>query len=273
MLMRKPGLFFAFLFAVGLAPAQDAPLLEASIQPNMLTEKPGARRKKPSSPASNPAPDVDNTSQSKYAIVELAVQENDGAAPAEHFYLDVFKVLPDGRREMVRTKRQVGNRCQLYLERGYEHQLKIEIWEHETVELSIAPTEIEAGVAALKKEAILKKLAVPEAPPAPAPDLVIEEEEEEVPVVSLALAELPVEASTANEPVAAPAPAPAAKPAQKYWRLSTNAALHHEMDETSRAIARLSAGAQVEVLERTTKEWWLASYQGKVGWLATSSLD
>lgn len=271
MLMRKLWLFFALLLAVGLAPAQDAPLLEASIHEHALAEKPGTRRKKPSSPASKPAAVVLNNNQSKYAIVELAVQESDGAAPAEHFYLDVFKVLPDGRREMVRTKRQVGSTCQLYLERGYEHQLKIEIWEHEAVELVVTADEIETGDAALKKEAILKKLAAPAV--APAAEQVLEIEEEEAPAPSSAPAELTVETSTANGPAAAPAPATAAKPAQKHWRLSTNAALYHAMDETSRAIARLSAGAQVEVLERTTKEWWLASYQGKVGWLSTSSLD
>ena len=45
-----------------------------------------------------------------------------------------------------------------------------------------------------------------------------------------------------------------------------------DMDVNSRILARLSVGMEIEVLERTTADWWMVAYRSKIGWVEARRL-
>ncbi|MCB0582368.1 MAG: hypothetical protein KDD10_24030, partial [Phaeodactylibacter sp.] len=57
---------------------------------------------------------------------------------------------------------------------------------------------------------------------------------------------------------------------ERSLRLKKNASIYKEMDSGSQVLARLSAGMEIEVLERTTPEWWMVAYRNRIGWLEVS---
>lgn len=239
----------------------------------------------------------------KYAVVNGAVQIEGDDSPVTAFHLDVYKLLPDGRRELARTGHQAGNTFRLYLERAYTYFIRIESWGCERMEMEVTATQLQEAEAPLQLTAQLKKAAP--ATPVAAPAVVAAV----TPPASAPAAERPAAVAPtppkeegAPTPVAEPSPAVQAETQvekeepqpvettiaaesamqvaekeapglqQHTFRLAQDASLLYEMGDTSRVMARLSAGVQVEVLERTTPEWWLVGYRNKVGWIAVAVL-
>ncbi len=272
----------------------EIPVVEAS-PPQPAADSPVAPR-----PAKGPE---------KYAVVNGAVQIEGDDSPVTSFHLDVYKLLPDGRRELARTGHQAGNTFRLYLERAHTHFIRIESWGCERMETEVTAAQLQAAEAPLQLTAQLKKAALaapvaapaavatvappdavpaaepsaavasasppppappkggsesaPVAEPSPAVQAEVQVEKEEQP---------PVEATVAEEPAMQAAEEAAPDLQQQAFRLAQDASLFYEMGDTSRVMARLSAGVQVEVLERTTPEWWLVGYRNKVGWIAAGVL-
>jgi hypothetical protein len=269
-LMRNTLLLFPLMLAAAFLPAQGDQFIEAAISTGDPVEKNTSRRKKPPLPPS-PQPQVTGKSiQRQYATVELWVKENDGTAPAEHFYVDVFKAQPGGQRKLVRTKRQIGSFSELHLERGFDHYIKVEIWEHTPLELTVTAAQLdEAEGRPLKQEAVLIKIPIPEKPEEPASSAAPLEQSS----LGTALNEMPPPALQQEMPIEPTPPTSQFSRSQKLFRLSKEASLYHSIGGSGKVIAKINAGAPVEILERTTQEWWLASHKGKVGWLAVSCLE
>lgn len=269
-LMRNTLLLFSLMLAAAFLPAQEDQFIEAAISTGGPVEKNTSRRKKPPPPPS-PQPQVTGKSiQSQYATVELWVKENDGVAPAEHFYVDVFKAQPGGQRKLVRTKRQIGSFSELHLERGFDHYIKVEIWEHKPLELTVTAAQLTEAEGPLQQEAVMNKIRMPEKAEEPVISMALPEQPKaEVPIPIVA----PPMAAQQQAPNEAALPSSQLNRAQKLFRLAKDASLYYGIGGSGKIIAKLNTGTQVEILERTTHEWWLASHRGKVGWLAVNSLD
>ncbi|MCB9272445.1 MAG: hypothetical protein H6564_00295 [Lewinellaceae bacterium] len=210
--------------------------------------------------------------EEKYAAVWGTIQTDGNESSIEAFYLDVYKLLPDGRRELARTGRQAGNTFRVYLERSFAHLIRIEVWEHEAAELEVPLSQLSGSESPLQLAVAVKKLTamapvmppvLPDVTPASLPVL---QQEPALPSPGLP-------APIAVEPEAVSKTRITPDPWQHAFHLAESASLYYEMSAASKAVAQLSAGAEVEVLERTTPEWWLVSYRNKVGWIEVHALE
>ena len=237
---------------------------QTSLAPSLLFSKPSS-------------PEVllnNNANPEKYAVVHGTVQTEDEGDPVSSFYLDVYKLLPDGRRELARTGRQVGNTFRVYLERAHTHYLQIDLWGYGRTELEVTALQLQQAEGPLQLVMMLKKTA-PIAPPAPVPATAPDGEllpaiqtiilvDEEIPP--------PAEAMTSDRLTEEPMEKMAPDLKQRAFQLKETASLYYNLGDTTRIMARISAGAAVEVLERTTPDWWLVGYHDMVGWVAVGAL-
>lgn len=215
-----------------------------------------------------------NANPEKYAVVHGTVQTEDEGDPVTSFYLDVYKLLPDGRRELARTGRQVGNTFRVYLERAHTHYLQIDLWGYGRTELEVTALQLQQTEGPLQLVTMLKK-TVPISPPAPlpatAPDdellpavqtIILADEEISLPAIE------PITDRLTEEPMEKMV----LDPNQRAFHLKETASLYYSLGDTTRIMARINVGAAVEVLERTTPDWWLVGYRDMVGWVAVGAL-
>ncbi len=250
---------------------------------------------------------------STYVVVEGQVSHAGGREPVSYFYLDVYKIYPDSRRELARTGRYPGGRFKAYLELGYGHTLKFKLDGKEQATVNISAMELHQAMGqGIELNVLLEQpsIALPSppepaiVPPAPAAAAAEEIPENRPPAE--------IEAGPALQPVvnaAAPSadkaslPRPekeetalpekeeaqalgeeqvrnflserleAPLPGQGRIRLSRQVFLYREIEEKSKVLARLSAGSEVEVLERTTSNWWMVAHKGHIGWIETQVLQ
>ncbi|MCB9293116.1 MAG: hypothetical protein H6559_08275 [Lewinellaceae bacterium] len=254
--------------------AKPQPPAAEPTAPNTSRPEPASPR--PAAP-SQPKPSPPRTGPIQYTVIQGAVYMEGGSNKVSHYYFDVYKVLSDGARELVRTGRMPGGDYKLYLDQAFDHEITIKNSDSDPLVLKLKAKELEKSGKTIDRNIILRKasssgstgssiqnhayIGTKGAGELPAEDL-----------MGLSVPELKQEeAEVIQRPVPKEDPLNLwASQQERSLRLKKNASIYKEMDSGSQVLARLSAGMEIEVLERTTPEWWMVAYRNRIGWLEVS---
>ena len=170
-----------------------------------------------------------------------------------------------------------GGDYKLYLDQAFDHEITIKNSDSDPLVLKLKAKELEKSGKTIDRNIILRKasssgstgssiqnhayIGTKGAGELPAEDL-----------MGLSVPELKQEeAEVIQRPVPKEDPLNLwASQQERSLRLKKNASIYKEMDSGSQVLARLSAGMEIEVLERTTPEWWMVAYRNRIGWLEVS---
>lgn len=190
-----------------------------------------------------------------YALVQGHLITEDKAA-IEAFYLDVYQIQPNGRRSLFRTGRQVGNAYQVHLQRGYDYELVVQVFGYDERVLRLSATTLENKYQPLTTAVGLKRRG-----------------QAAVSTLPATLKEIPVaRQATAPEPAALDG-ASDLKPTPRAGRVKAACSLRYSLTKPDKKMLELPAGALLRVLEYTTKDWWMVSYNGKIGWAPAARVE
>ncbi|MCO6476531.1 MAG: hypothetical protein J5I94_07910 [Phaeodactylibacter sp.] len=212
----------------------------------------------------------------RYTVFQGSIHLESRPEKVDHYYFDVYKVNPDGRRELIRTGREPSGNYKLYLSRGYDHEVNFRNSESAPLVIRIDKEDLESAGPNITRNITLRRAdnsGEEEENYQPEP-----EREEGAPeaedLMGLSVPELKQEEAEAIQ-----RPVPKEEPSglwidqpARSLQLKQDISVYKDMDRNSRVIARLSTGMEIEVLERTTAEWWMVAYRSKIGWVETSML-
>lgn len=216
------------------------------------------------------------SSAGKYTIFQGAIRLAGQSEKVKHFYFDIYKVHPGGRRELMRTGRMPGGEYKLYLERGFDHEVNLRNSDSGPLVIKVDKDDLERAGAYITRDITLQKAtaAVPEETPARQEPAA---EETRPPVEDLM--ELSVPELQQEEAAGLQRPVPKEEPGglwvdqpARTLQLKQDISIFKDMDVNSRILARLSVGMEIEVLERTTADWWMVAYRSKIGWVEARRL-
>ncbi len=192
----------------------------------------------------------------------------------------MYKINQDGRRELARTGRVPNGDFKLYLDRSSDHEINFRHSDSAPLVIKVEKQELEKAGPNITRNITLRRASYPEEPaPAPSrekgqPKMENEEAPEAEDLMELSVPELKQEESEAIQ-----RPVPKEEPSglwidqpARSLQLKQDISVYKDMDRNSRVIARLSTGMEIEVLERTTAEWWMVAYRSKIGWVETRLL-
>lgn len=181
----------------------------------------------------------------------LRVAEKEQAITS--FYLDVYKLVGEEDRELLRTGRHTGATYRAHLEQGHDHCLVFKVDEQINIRQWIKADDLTA----LENDLSLDI------------DFSYSGNTRPVsPIVSNILSPLaiPSRAAPVFERLSATRPASvtvlASSPLLLYEAFGGEGAVLHE----------ISPNSLPEVLERTTSQWWLVRYKSDMGWIDASVL-
>lgn len=198
-----------------------------------------------------------NDNSLAYTMVEGRLITEDETA-VDAYYLDVYQIQPDGSRSLFRTGRQVGDFYQVYLRRGYDYELVLQVFGYDERMLRLNATALEKkGHASLKTAVGFKRRQSASAPTLPA---TVQE--------TTAVSRIP-EVQVSGQAVAA---GPELKPTPRLGRVKSASLLRYSLTD-ERVIQKVPSGAALRVLEYTTKDWWMVSYRGEIGWIPAVRLE
>ena len=250
-------------------PSQPAPPENTqpskAVPPPAVTPSPPERRQ----PSNGPV---------RYAIFQGAIRLEGNSEKVNHYYYDVYKLYSDGQRELVRTGRTPGGDFKLYLDREYDHEVKFRHSDSKSIVIKLNSEELENAGQNITRNITLRKAAsssdngdmgtMDQQPSngkdeSPVEDLmnltVPELQQEEAQVLQRSV---PKEENSTLWVDQQP----------RSLQLNQGISVYKDMDVNSRVLARLSEGMEIEVLERTTAEWWMVAYRSKIGWVETNQL-
>ena len=253
------------------APPTTAPNTARPSQPAPIEK---AKPPKVASPPPTTPPPAQRNTPVRYAIFQGAIRMEGSSEKVNHYYFDVYKLYPDGQRELMRTGRTPGGDYKLYLDRGYDHEVSFRHSDSKPMVIEFSKEELENAGQNITRNITLRKVSS-------APDtgnLGVIEEKGPAPEVE-DLMDLTVPELQQEEAQVLQRPAPKEENS-KLWvdqqprslQLNHSVSVYKDMDVNSRVLARLSEGMEIEVLERTTAEWWMVAYRSKIGWIETSQL-
>ena len=236
-----------------------------AVPPPAVTPSPPERRQ----PSNGPV---------RYAIFQGAIRLEGNSEKVNHYYYDVYKLYSDGQRELVRTGRTPGGDFKLYLDREYDHEVKFRHSDSKSIVIKLNSEELENAGQNITRNITLRKAAsssdngdmgtMDQQPSngkdeSPVEDLmnltVPELQQEEAQVLQRSV---PKEENSTLWVDQQP----------RSLQLNQGISVYKDMDVNSRVLARLSEGMEIEVLERTTAEWWMVAYRSKIGWVETNQL-
>ncbi len=182
-----------------------------------------------------------------YLILEGEVESNfeEGG-----LYVDLYKVYPDGRRELARTLRSHNGRYKLYLQRGYEHAILLKMHGYETEAILLSAQETQSAAGIVRKRHQLRR-----------PVAALHKEISPLSVPNQDIA-MPVRVSlVAEERMPTPCDA----------KLQQKAVLREGLGAHTAHMVELPAGTHVRILEYTTTERWMIAYEDHIGWLPAAA--
>ena len=218
------------------------------------------------SPKAAARPIARSTSNAQYVLMQGQVTGEDWQ-PVEAFHMDLYKLHPDGRRVLVRTSPHPNSHYKLYLESGSAYELIVQANGYDTKTFYVEASEEDPTPIAVTLK------ARPTAPLPQLPSLTFEIADNDGPIplpdIRL-LPEMPAAASV-RQPVTMPRSL--ASPARRLGRIVTGTPLRRGLRQGDKPLLQLPAGAQVDILERTTPSWWMVEYHGEIGWVRTTMIE
>ena len=207
-----------------------------------------------------------SASNAKYVLLQGQVTGK-SQQPVRAFHMDVYKLRSDGKRVLVRTSPYPNSHYKLYLESGSAYELIVQANGYDTKTFYVEASEEGPTPIAVT----LKARPTAPLPQLPSLTFKIADNDGPIPLPDIRpLPEMPTAASV-RQPVTVPRSL--ASPARRLGRIVTGTPLRRGLRPGDKPLLQLPAGAQVDILERTTPGWWMVEYHGEIGWVRTSMIE
>ena len=261
-------------------PATPKPAAPTTAKPkDPVAQAPAPEQAKPE-PVTPPAPpraEKPSNAPVQYTVIQGEIQLEGQPGKVNHYYFDVYKLLPGGGRELVRTGRMLGGDYKLYLDRAYDHEITLRHSDSGPLVIMVDKEDLESAGANIRKDITLRSLSSSGSTGATFQSTDKMSEKAAPPVEDLM--ELSIGELQQEEAEAIQRPVPKEEPLNVYsgqqlrnLKLEQDISIYKDMDVNSKVLARLSSGTEIEVLERTTAEWWMVAYRNRIGWMETREL-
>lgn len=214
-----------------------------------------------------------------HCLIEGQVRTAEGHPLEEAIYFDVYELMPDGQRVLMRTGRERGQAFRCYLRLGFDHEVVVQVHPFPPVSQTIKASALAKSALA---EPFVLEIVLP--PACPDQDLPAAEDDEGEPD----LAGLPsggelLPAAARDEEVGSPRQADSHRHDGGASLLPETAALPpvprraaspNPLDiveglrgqSLQRVLLQLPAGQAIDILEYTTADWWMVGHGNLIGW-------
>lgn len=243
------------LFGQTKEPIPVAQIEEEQLQEDML----GVAETVPDAPSRpQPAPEeltTKDADEERYFTFYGTVFDDETGEALEAVYVDVFKVLPDGERELIHTSRYPGHTFNVPLfQNGEQHEISVGGYGYSR---QVIP--FRADRPHLEQEFRLQEgLWTNE-------ELTAEVIEEEIlPPPAVDAREMLADFGSANAAVVRVLLPSNIRPT---YEIVQRTSLRSNPDPQARVMKRLAIGTVVAVLEKTNNDWWKVELDGQIGYV------
>lgn len=191
------------------------------------------------------------TNNSPYFLLIGETRSRTDGSPLEQINMDVFELLPNGQRELVRTGRFPDGKFKLNLKAGKTYELVIDKGGFETAKFGIAVKEPNS----MARLFFLREI------PKDAPLYAYNEQGRKERLIN--------ERSKSISDMTA---RPQEEEETKQFVLTARTSLRESATHESDVLTRFGPSEKVELLERTNKSWWKVRYQRQTGWVKAKLL-
>lgn len=214
-----------------------------------------------------------------HCLIEGQVRTTEGHPLEEAIYFDVYELMPDGQRVLMRTGREKGQAFRCYLRLGFDHEVVVQVHPFPPVSQTIKASALAKG--ALAEPLVLKIVLPPACSDQDLPPADNYGEELDVASSQGSGKSLPRAASdkgtgSSNQtdsrqyrggasllPEIASLP-PVPRRAASPKPLDIVEGLRGQ--SLHRVLLQLPAGQAIDILEYTTADWWMVGHGNLIGW-------
>lgn len=220
-----------------------------------------------------------------HCLIEGQVRTAEGHPLEEAIYFDVYELMPDGQRVLMRTGRERGQAFRCYLRLGFDHEVVVQVHPFPPVSQTIKASTL--AKSALAEPLVLAFVLPPacsdqDLPPA-------DNYGEELDVVSSQGDGKSPPGAARDKEVSSPRQADSHRHGGEANLLPETAALPpvprraaspNPLDiveglrgqSLQRVLLQLPAGQAIDILEYTTADWWMVGHGNLIGWAKAADL-